>query len=340
MEKLFTRDEFREGVFKRDSYKCVICGNPAKDAHHILERRLWGDTGGYYLSNGASLCEEHHIAAEETTLSCEDIRKAAKIEKVILPEHLYDDYAYDKWGNVILPTGMRLKGELFHDESVQKILKQGNVLDRFTKYVKYPRTWHLPFSPGLSKDDRVMPNMDRFVGKRVIVHLKIDGENTTMYNDYLHCRSIDYAPHESRSWAKVIHSRIAHEIPENFRICCENVYAKHSIHYKNLKAYVYAFAIWHDNKCLSWDETKEYCDILGLETCPVIYDGIWDEKIIRSLYREKYDGDDMEGFVVRIADSYDYRDFRYCVGKYVRKNHVQTHAFWLHSSITPNEISK
>ena len=34
MEKLLTRDEFREGVFKRDAHKCVICGEPAKDAHH------------------------------------------------------------------------------------------------------------------------------------------------------------------------------------------------------------------------------------------------------------------------------------------------------------------
>jgi len=34
--KLLTRDEFREGVFKRDNYKCVVCGAPAKDAHHII----------------------------------------------------------------------------------------------------------------------------------------------------------------------------------------------------------------------------------------------------------------------------------------------------------------
>lgn len=38
--KLLTRDEFRNGVFKRDDYKCCICNCPAKDAHHIIERRL------------------------------------------------------------------------------------------------------------------------------------------------------------------------------------------------------------------------------------------------------------------------------------------------------------
>ncbi len=47
--ELMSRDEFRNTVFKRDGYKCVICGAPAKDAHHLVERRLWGNCGGYYL---------------------------------------------------------------------------------------------------------------------------------------------------------------------------------------------------------------------------------------------------------------------------------------------------
>lgn len=50
---LLTRDQFREGVFARDAHRCVFCGRTAAetpegklDAHHIIERRLWGD-GGY-----------------------------------------------------------------------------------------------------------------------------------------------------------------------------------------------------------------------------------------------------------------------------------------------------
>lgn len=50
--KLLTRDEFREGVFERDGHKCVVCGDDARDAHHIMERRLFAD-GGYYMENGA-----------------------------------------------------------------------------------------------------------------------------------------------------------------------------------------------------------------------------------------------------------------------------------------------
>jgi 5-methylcytosine-specific restriction endonuclease McrA len=64
--KLLKRDDFRDSVFRRDSYNCVICGEPAKDAHHILERRLFTNFG-YFIDNGASLCEKHHIMAEEPT---------------------------------------------------------------------------------------------------------------------------------------------------------------------------------------------------------------------------------------------------------------------------------
>lgn len=43
--KLLTRDNFREAVFARDNNTCVFCSLPAKDAHHIIERRLWKDGG-------------------------------------------------------------------------------------------------------------------------------------------------------------------------------------------------------------------------------------------------------------------------------------------------------
>ena len=98
---LLTRDAFREGIFTRDRHKCVICGAPAVDAHHIVERRLFSD-GGYYLNNGASLCEKHHLGAEMTILDTQTIREAAQIGQIVLPEHLYSESEYDKWGNEIL----------------------------------------------------------------------------------------------------------------------------------------------------------------------------------------------------------------------------------------------
>jgi hypothetical protein len=207
---LLSRDAFREAVFARDNHKCVFCDKPAVDAHHIVERRLFSaehEKGGYFINNGASVCEQHHIECEQTTISVEDVRIACGILKPIIPDHLYED-PMDKWGNPILASGLRLRGELFWDESVQKILAQGKVLDLFTNRVKFPRTHHVPWSEGMHDDDRMHKSMENFVGTRVIVSTKMDGENTSMYNDYIHARSIDGRSHPSRNWVKNFWSSI------------------------------------------------------------------------------------------------------------------------------------
>ena len=156
MKQLLTRDEFRNAVFERDQHLCVICKEPAQDAHHILERRLFPD-GGYYLDNGASLCGKHHIEAEQTTLGCDTIREACGITEIVQPPHFYTDVEYDKWGNEIQKNGNRVKGELFNDISVQRALS--GVLSLFIDQVKYPRTYHLPWSPGMNRDDRMMSDV-------------------------------------------------------------------------------------------------------------------------------------------------------------------------------------
>lgn len=337
---LITRDQFREGVFKRDNHQCVVCKAPAKDAHHILERRLFDD-GGYYLDNGASVCEQHHLEAEMTTLSCETLRDLIGVKTIVLPPHLYKDSQYDKWGNPVLQNGQRLKGELFNDESVQKILKQGGVLDVFTNYVKYPRTYHLPWSPGVTEDDRVSETTRNFEQKEVVVTLKMDGENTSMYNDYIHARSVDSKNHPSRSWVKNLHSNIMHHIPEGWRVNVENVYAKHSIMYNNLKSYAYGFAIWNEkNVCLSWKETLEWFQLLDIEPVPILYQGIYDENLIKKLFKPTHDGNVCEGYVLRLVDSFHYRDFRTSVAKYVRKDHVQTHGHWMRSELVLNKLTE
>ena len=336
---LLSRDEFRESVFERDHHLCVMCGKPAADAHHILERRLFSD-GGYYLDNGASLCEKHHILAEQTKLSCDDIRYAAGITSVVLPDHLYDDLMYDKWGNIILPNSLRLRGELFYDESVQKVLGDGGFLTgTFAKHVKYPRTYHLPWST-LLKDDRMLPNDDHFVGKRVIVTLKMDGENTTMYNDKIHARSIDSGSHESRNWVKGLWSKISWMLDDNMRICGENLYAVHSMKYAELPSYFMMFSMWIDDTCLSWEETVEYAKILGLETVPVIYDGPYDRDAIIEAF-SKYE-ESNEGYVVRLADSFKYGEFRRSIAKFVRSKFRQainnSHGHWISKKVEANGI--
>lgn len=332
MFSLLTRDQFREAVFSRDNYKCVVCGAPAKDAHHIVERKLWSD-GGYYLENGASLCSEHHLAAETTSLSCNDLRNKIGIKEFPLPEHLYSDGDYDKWGNQILANGLRLRGELFDDPSVQTILQPVLAL------LKYARTFHLPWSPGTTDDDKILKSVDHFTGQEVVVTVKMDGENCNLYSDYLHARSTEYEAHPSRTIIKVLHAQIAHDIPKGWRVCGENLQAKHSIHYNNLPAYFLVFSIWNsENKALSWDDTKEWSELLGLQTVPELYRGTWDEKKIRELFKPEFNGDPMEGYVVRVVRSFHYKEFRNCVAKYVREGHVTSDSHWKFSELIPNKL--
>ena len=334
---LLNRIDFKSCVFDRDNHKCVICGDPAVDAHHIIERHLFND-GGYYIDNGVSLCETHHLEAEMTIISPTILRKSANITNIILPEHLYVDANYDKWGNEILPNGQRLQGELFNTESVQKILGQSNLLNIFTNYIKYSRTFHLPWSEGITSDDKIIRSLKHFEGKYVIATEKMDGENTSMYTDYIHARSINSNNHPSRNWVKGLWSEIKYNIPEQWRLCGENLFAKHSIHYTSennnlLKSFFYMFSIWDErNMCLSWNETKEWAELLDLELVPVLYEGVFDIDALKNI-----DVTHKEGYVLRIQDEFHYSNFRNCVSKYVRANHVQTSNHWTSEKIIPNE---
>lgn len=334
-----TRDEFRQGVFARDGGRCVICGSTVDlDAHHIVERRLWDDEG-YHLDNGATLCGIHHIQAEQTALSCEEIRQAAGIVKVVLPNTFDRDEIYDKWGNVILPDGRRVKGELFWDDSVQKIL--AGVMSLFSDLVKYPKIYHLPWSESVDeKTDRLLTpaQVAAFAGKRVIVSEKLDGENTSCYRNYIHARSLDGRSHPSRGWVKADHAKWGYDIPEHWRVCGENLTAEHSIRYETLPTFFLMFGIYNErNECLAWDDAVIYSHLLGLTMVPVLYDGIFDEGKVRACYTGKsVYGPTQEGYVIRLADKIPWAEHRTSFGKFVRKNHVQTAQNWMNRPMKMN----
>lgn len=182
----------------------------------------------------------------------------------------------------------------------------------------------------MNDDDRVIETLSAFEGQRVVVTEKLDGENTTLYRDYTHARSVDGRSHPSRDWVKQFWSRISADIPEGWRICGENLYAKHSIHYTDLPTYFMGFSVWDDhNVCLGWDATIEWFELLGVKPVPVLYDGIFDEQTIKKLWNQK-DWAGREGYVVRLAESITYGDFRYKYAKFVRKGHVQTAKHWMY----------
>ena len=201
---------------------------------------------------------------------------------------------------------------------------------------KYPRTPHLPWSAGGSRDDLCLSDTTHFSGREVVVTEKMDGENTTLYHDYLHARSIDGRHHPSRDWIKRLHGEIAHQIPEGWRFCGENLYARHSIAYEDLPGYFLLFSIWNDeNRCLNWEDTAAWAARLELPLPSVMYRGMWDEAAIRGL---QYDPAVCEGYVVRTAEGFAYEHFARHVAKAVRRGHVRTDDHWMHGVAVPNQL--
>lgn len=204
--------------------------------------------------------------------------------------------------------------------------------------IKYPRTPHLPFSPGATKDDRILEHLDCFEQQEIVITEKMDGENITMYSDGWHARSIDSRFHPSRTWLANLHGNISYLIPTNYRICGEYLYARHSIEYDNLPSYFMVFSVWDENNnALSWDDTVKFCHELQLETVPVLWRGKFNEKILKQI-AQKLDTSKHEGFVVRVTSTFKFTDFQRCVAKWVRPNHVQTDEHWMHSKVITNKM--
>jgi hypothetical protein len=208
-----------------------------------------------------------------------------------------------------------------------------------TKLCKYPKTLHLPWSPGSDRTDRILNSITHFEGHEIVVTLKMDGENTTCTRERCYARSLDSKAHESRTWIKGLWASIKQDIPEGWRICGENLYAVHSIEYKNLDDLFLVFSIWNEkNECLSWDETVEFAALLGLKTVPLLHRGMWDESFLRSFVPKEHEGDPCEGFVIRKAGSYRFEDFATSLAKYVRASHVKTDEHWMHQKVKRNGV--
>ena len=204
--------------------------------------------------------------------------------------------------------------------------------------IKYPKTKHLPFSKGLTRGDKVIDSLNNFQGKEIAVLMKMDGENSSLETHCTYARSLDGGDHISRHWLKGLWGNIHNDIPENWRICGENLYAVHSITYTDLPSYFMVFNIWNEiNICQSYDETLTWCQLLGLEHTELIWRGIFDEKVLKDI-SSNFDTEKNEGFVIRLTESFHFDDFQKCTAKWVRKGHVQTSDHWKYEKIIKNGL--
>lgn len=212
--------------------------------------------------------------------------------------------------------------------------------------MKYGRTFHYPFSPGTTSDDRINYNYwDDITSIKQLVHTeKLDGENNCLSRLGVFARS--HAAPTTSAWSQQIRTywqSIRNDLGD-LEIFGENLYAIHSIEYSRIEDHFFVFGIRLHDRWLSWEETKFYTRTLDLPTVPEIkvFDTPTDRKAFEadflSIVKEEsiFGSTDtitgkscsMEGIVTRDTGEYPVDDFAKHVFKYVRKGHVKTNEHW------------
>jgi hypothetical protein len=199
--------------------------------------------------------------------------------------------------------------------------------------LKYPRTYHFPFSPGTTSDDRIKQNWQTILANELVITEKLDGENTCIKADGVYARS--HAAPTLNPWAKNMWTtweQVKNSLGD-LAVFGENLYGVHSIDYTKLDSYFYVFAIRDGDTWLAWDEVVFYAQLLDLPTVPVLGRGIFTEigvknAINTALVEGSQLGGACEGVVCRTAAGFETPQFSDNVLKYVRKNHVKTDEHW------------
>lgn len=205
-----------------------------------------------------------------------------------------------------------------------------------SKSTKYNRTPHLSFSPGATKDDKIIKSHKDFIGVPIVITEKLDGSNTGITKDLVFGRS--HVEPSKNPWDRVIWESqylIKDYIPEGTFLFGENMYAIHSIEYKDLNSYFYLFGVRKDiNIWASWDEVVEMSEFIECPTVPVLFEGVINsEKELKEIVEDLIEsgselGDTIEGIVIRVKDSFSDSEFGNKVAKWVRKDHVVTDQHW------------
>lgn len=232
------REDFKKLVFDRDNHNCVICGNLAVDAHHIMDRKLF-EWGGYLLDNGASLCSSCHIQAEKCLLSVETIREKAGITKIILPKGMSPEKRYDKWGQIM------------------------------ADFVKYPRTRHIVGSSLQKGDLGDYVSYEELEGKYLVIEEKIDGANVGIsfdkdWNLKLQSRGHylvggDYSQFDQfKTWANTYSSVFFDILGTRYIMYGEWMSNLHTIYYDLLPHFFMEFDIFDTLGLTSGTETETF----------------------------------------------------------------------------------
>ena len=201
---------------------------------------------------------------------------------------------------------------------------------------KYNRTYHLPWSPGSTNDDRISDNVELLLGTEIVITEKLDGENCGMTDEGVYARS--HATFTTSAWSREVRQlhklSVEDELGDGVFLFGENMEGIHSIEYTNLESYFYIFGIRDNDIWIPWEKVEEYSYLLDIPTVPVLFKGVVNsakelQQIVEDLVSKPSElGGQREGIVVRTAGMFHNDDFADNVMKWVRKDHVSTDVHW------------
>ena len=232
-------------------------------------------------------------------------------------------------------------------------------------FIKYPRTPHLFGSVGTA-DDKHLGNAEsqRFLADdSLIVEEKIDGTNVGLHFDgqdqlVLQCRGhlITEGMHPQydlfKQWASAKQAALHEMLGRRFILFGEWMYARHSIHYRQLPHYFFEFDIYdkQNHSFLSLQRRLELLAGTGIHTVPVVHVGRLAAEELKRLigpsnFDSQFDNPEtrrtdnlMEGLYLRTeADGIVTGRAKFVRPEFVEKIKQSNH--WQHQAMVPNQLS-
>jgi hypothetical protein len=234
------------------------------------------------------------------------------------------------------------------------------------EFVKYPRTPHLFGSKGTDDDKHLNETEStRFIAdESLIVEEKIDGTNVGIHftsdgKMVLQCRGhlITQGMHPQydlfKQWTAVKRSRIEERLEDRFILFGEWLYARHSVHYRQLPHYFFEFDIYDKDQeaFLSLEQRLTLIDGTGIETVPVLHRGAIGKKELAELIgASRFDSvfenpmtkrtdNLMEGLYLRVeAAGVVAGRAKFVRPEFVEK--VKQSEHWQHQQMVPNSLKE
>lgn len=229
-------------------------------------------------------------------------------------------------------------------------------------FIKYPRTPHLFGSEGTDDDKRLDETESRLflADASLIVEEKIDGTNVGIHFSaagelVLQCRGhlITEGMHPQydlfKQWAAVKRFALEEGLEDRFILFGEWVYARHSVHYRQLPHYFFEFDVYDKDEeaFLSLDRRLALIESLGIETVPVLHTGpLGRDELHQLIGPSRFDSEFenpltkkidnlMEGLYLRTeGDDKVSGRAKFVRPEFVEK--VKQSAHWQHQTMTPN----